>query len=217
MATYTDDQLRAEVDRAVAAAVASAEARVRAEFEPRLAELTDAQQEAARQQEIATAVEAAVSPLQAQVEQLQTDLDAKTLEASALQEQVTAFETAAAAAAAEAERQERVQAVRQERIDKVKAVAGNRPSLDTWLEENGDRWAEMTDEKFEATLEAYRETASAFAGSGGLPRPQTAMTATATAGGTPPAKGGGDSPSSGAGLLRELRELRPAGAGADRS
>ncbi len=207
VATYDETQLKAEVARAVAEAVAAAETKVRAELEPRLTELTDAQREAAQAAAVATAVSAATAPLNEQVAKLQEDLDAKTLEASGLQTQVAAFEEATTKA--EADRIAAEQAAL--RVDRVREVAADRPGLDKWIEDNTERWLAMDEDKFTATLEGYKDAMSAMpAPAGGLPRPTTAMTATA---------GGATKSATGAtgfgALLREIRDLRPAGA--DRS
>lgn len=139
--TYTEEELRAQLDVAVNQAVG--------DLRTQLADLQASQEAAAIEERVRTAVEAAASPLQAQVTELQTKLDAAVLETAAEKARADQLEAAVAEAARTAE----VAARRDARLDQVK-VAAPRFSQE-YLAENAQRWAEMADEEFAERLVEY--------------------------------------------------------------
>lgn len=139
--TYTEEELRAQVDVAVNQAVG--------DLRTQLADLQASQEAAAIDERIRTAVEAATGPLQTQVAELQTQLDAAVLERAAA---VTRAE-AAEAAVSERDRAAEVASRREDRLAKVKDAA---PSFDeAYLAANAQRWAEMAEEDFAERLLEY--------------------------------------------------------------
>lgn len=135
--TYTEAELKAAVDKAVAEATA--------EMQAKLAELANSQAEAASAQ--------AKSDLEAQVADLQAKLDAAVLEAAQAKEEKENLQKAWDEEKAAEEEAKALAARRDERLAKVKEVA-NFP--EDYLEQNGDRFAALSDEDFEARLEEWR-------------------------------------------------------------
>lgn len=153
--TYTEDELRAQVDVAVSQAVG--------DLRTQLADLQASQEAAAIEERIRTAVEAATGPLQTQVTELQSQLDAAKLETAAA---VTRAETAEAAVA-EAARATEVASRRDARLAKVKEAA---PGFDqAYLDANAQRWAEMAEEDFAERLVEYAAISGATPSDDGPP------------------------------------------------
>lgn len=140
--TYTEDELTAHVDAAVSRAVG--------DLRTQLADLQASQEAAAIEERVRTAVEAATQPLQAQVTELQGKLDAAELEKTAEKARADTAE----AAIAEAQRSAEIATRTDARIAKVKEAVGERFGED-YLKENATRWAEMTEEAFEAQVKEY--------------------------------------------------------------
>lgn len=194
MKTYSEDELRAEVDRAVAEATGPLSAQ--------LAELQGKETQA----HIDAAVAAAVDEAQGRITELEASLDAEVIKANQATEQYDQLVTFLAEKAAEAERQALVAARRTERVGQVSEVAN---FSEEYLESNADRWADMDDEAFtayladlQATTEAAKAALSKTDGDAGdkastVPA-ATAMTAAATA----PAGSGRTSAIKGAFALR---------------
>lgn len=177
MGTFSEEELQAAIDAAVAEATAP--------LQSRIAEL-----EAAKKQE---AENSAQAELEAKITELESKLDAAVLEATQAKEEKDALQQAwddEKAAAAEAEQ---VAARRDERLSQVKELAC---FPDEYIEENGDRFAAMSDEDWNARLEEWKtvvkpkETASS-----GVPA-KTALTA---------ARQSNEGDGSSLGLLREFR------------
>jgi hypothetical protein len=160
MATFSDEEVQAAVDAAVAAAVAEATSPLTS----RIAELEGSAQQ--------TEVEQMKSDLEARISELEGKLDAAVLEATAAKEEKAALEQTIEDEKAAAEEAAAVTARREERLQKVKEVA-NFP--DTYLAENADRFAAMSDEDFNARLEEWT-TLSKPSESTGIPK-TTALTA----------------------------------------
>lgn len=140
MATFTDEELQAAVDAAVAAAVADATSPLKS----RITELESSAQQ--------SEVETMKSELEARVSELEGKLDAAVLEATTAKEEKAAVEQAWADEKAAAEEAVAVTARRDERLQKVKEVAS---FPDAYLTENADRFAAMSDDDFNARLEEW--------------------------------------------------------------
>lgn len=175
--TYTEEELRAQVDVAVNAAVG--------DLRTQLDALSASQEAAAIEERIRTAVAEATAPLTAQVTELQNSLDTAVLEAAAATTRAETAETAITAAATAAE----VAARSEARLELVKAAA---PGFsEEFLAANAERWAAMGDEEFAARIEEYKAlspAAGAPAG-GGIPTTSAlqATTGDVGAGGRKPA------------------------------
>jgi hypothetical protein len=159
--TYTEDELRSEVDKAVADATGTLQARL-SELEGKGA--------------IDAAVAAATDELNARIGELEGQLDAAVLEANTARDahaSVVAWLEAEATTAAQAAE---IASRRAERLDAVKEIAN---FTDGQLEERADRWASMNDVEFAALLDDYRAVTRPD-GAGAAPIPTaTAMTAAA--------------------------------------
>jgi hypothetical protein len=133
-----------DLDKAVAAAVASLQAEVDAlrQFKAEI-ESTDA----------AKAHEAAVAAVEAEKADLQAKLDAANIEVNEWKtkhDEVTAW---LAAEAEMAEKEAQIAALRDERVEAVKAL---QIFADDYVEENAQRYAEMTDEVFTASIADWK-------------------------------------------------------------
>lgn len=167
--TYTEEELRAQVDVAVGQAVG--------DLRTQLADLQASQEAAAIEDRIRAAVEAAAAPLQAQVTELQSKLDAAVLEAATA---VTRAE-AAEAAVAEAARATEVASRRDARLALVKDAA---PGFDeAYLAENAQRWAEMAEEDFAERLLEYAAISGGKVDDGGPPSTSALQATTGDSGG----------------------------------
>lgn len=176
MRTYTEDELRAEVDRAVAEATGSLSARL-AEFEGKESQAV-----------VEAAVTAAVEEANGRIAELEGQLDAAVIKANESAEAHDSLVAYLSEQAAEAERQALIAARRTERVGQVREVAN---FTDAQLEERADRWAAMEDDEFAAALADYRDIAAAaaagtVANTAEIPS-ATAMTAAAS---SPPAGAG---------------------------
>lgn len=141
MTTYTEDELKAQVAKAVADATAPLEAK--------LVELQAADQESATAAAIAQAVADATAPFEAQVAELQAKLD--TAEAARKQAEDGLAERLQADADREAK--EKLDAAKAERLE---AVADTKLFTAEYMAENADRWASLTDEAWDAQIAEYR-------------------------------------------------------------
>lgn len=180
--TYTEDEVRA--------AVAEAVSDLRAEVDELRAEKATNEGE----QALADLREA----LEGEKTELQTKLDAATLEAENAKKERDDIVAWLDGEAKSAEEKAAIEARRDERIEKVKEAA-NFP--ETYIEENADRIAAMSDEEFDARLSEWAAlSGTKSAGDDELPR-ETALRAAR--------EGRDDTTRKSAG--RELRELRQSG------
>jgi len=123
-------------------------------LEAELQELRDSKS----QEEVAAQLKAATDPLEAQIAELKGQLDDAVADAASSK---TAYDELVALLEAEQQRADEESAVaarRDERVAKVREAA-NFP--DEYIEANAERWAEMSDEAFEAALDGWREIAAA--------------------------------------------------------
>lgn len=153
--TYTEEQVKAAVDEAVAAA--------RTELEARIEELEAVKEKS----EIDVAVAAATEELTTKVADLESKLDEKTIEANTAAERVEAIETYLTEVAEAAEKAAEVAARKEERVTAVRDVAN---FSDEEIADRADRWAEMAAEDFERQLEDYKAIASKIPNSGREPK-----------------------------------------------
>ena len=133
---FTQEQADALIEAAVAKALAVAE------------------------DEKAKAIADAVSTLTVEVEKLTADVaslqearDADQIALAAEKERVAALESDIASRDEAVARQAR----REERLAQVREVAS---FTETYIEDNADRWTNMSDEQFASTLEDYKDMAS---------------------------------------------------------
>lgn len=154
MKTFTEDELKAAIDEAVAKATAELQEKVKT-FEASVQE-----------SEVEGKIEAAKAELQTKVDELQGQLDAAVLEAKTEKDNREAIEAWLAEEATKAEQAKEIAARREDRVAKVKEVAD---FPEDYLEKNADRFAAMSDEDFEARLEEYREIAEKAGKGGGIP------------------------------------------------
>lgn len=136
--TFTEVELQAAVDKAVADATAAMQAK--------LAELEG-------NQALETAVATAKAELEAQVADLQTKLDAAVAEATQAKEAKEALETAVQAEKDEAAAAAEIAARIEDRTAKVKEI-GCFP--DEYLTANAERFAAMSEEDFTARLDEWK-------------------------------------------------------------
>jgi hypothetical protein len=156
MATFTDEELQAAVDAAVADATSP--------LKDRIAELETTAQQGEWEQ--------AKADLEARVTELEAKLDAAVLEATQAKEERDQLQADWDAEKASVEEAKTVAARRDERLQKVREVAS---FPDAYLEQNADRFAAMSDDDFNARLEEWTAI-SKPAASGGIPK-TTALTA----------------------------------------
>lgn len=184
--TYTEEDLKAAVDKAVAEATAATTAKVQ--------ELEGAAQQ--------SEVEAKVTAVKAEADEflaaVQKQLDEKVLEAKAAQDELTAIKAWLDDEKAKQDRESDQAARRDERVAKVKEVAS---FPDDYVTANADRWSAMDDEAFQTYLEDIKVVASKTEGTT-VPA-KTAMTAAREN------SGGGDGKVGS--VLREVLDLRQAG------
>jgi DNA repair exonuclease SbcCD ATPase subunit len=156
--SYTEEQLKAKVDEAVASATKDLEAKVK-----ELEEVRSASEVEAKLAEAKAEAETKISEIQAQ-------LDTAVLEAEKAKtekEEILAF---LEAESKKAEEQAALVARRDERLKQVAEVAS---FPEEYAEANADRWAALDEEQFAALLEDYK---AAGAKKEGLPA-TTALTA----------------------------------------
>lgn len=164
--TYSEDELQAEVARAVAEATGPLSAQ--------LAELQGKETKAS----VDAAVAAAVEEHQARITELEAQLDAAVIKANEVTEQHDQLVTFLAETAAETERQTLVAARRSERVAQVAEVT-NFSEED--LEKRADRWADMDDAEFAEALADLRATTEAAKAALVASGDKTPTTPTATA------------------------------------
>lgn len=133
--TYTEAELKAAVDRAVAEAT------------------SELQQKA----QLEAAVSAAKAEAEEQVKDLQAKLDAAVLEATSEREKRESIEKAQKEAEEKAAREAEIAARRDERLAQIREVA-NFP--EEYLTANSDRFAGMADEDFAKALDDWRAIAA---------------------------------------------------------
>lgn len=126
------------------------------DLEGKVAELT-ASTEASQ---VDAAVAAATSDLEAQVADLQSKLDGAVLEASTAASKYDEVVSYIEAIATEQAAAEEAAARKDARVAAVKEVAS---FPDSYLEENADRFAAMSDEQFEITLDGFKAQQEALA------------------------------------------------------
>lgn len=164
--TYTEDELKAAVDKAVADATT--------ELTAKLSELENSHQ----QSEIDKAVAAAKAQSGESIKELQSKLDAAVLEAQTEKQAREELETSIATEKQAAQEAAELEARMTERLEKVKEVAS---FPDDYLNENADRWARMSDEEFEKTVADWKVIAAKSVSD--IPK-VTAMTASREESGT---------------------------------
>lgn len=142
---YTDDQIKAQIAEAVAAAVKPLQEALAEVDEAKVAAETEAQIAAVR------------SEAEAKLAEVQTQLDAALVTA---EQHKTNHENIVAYLAAEEERiaeEEAAEARKTERIEKIKAAL---PLLkDEFVDANASRWAAGSDEEFDILVETLKEAA----------------------------------------------------------
>lgn len=142
MATFTEEEVQAAVDKAVAEASTS--------LQTRITELEGNQQQSALEQAIADAK----AELETKIVELQTQLDAAVLEAAQAKEAKDSLQEAWDAEKQSAEQAAEIAARRDERLAKVREVAS---FPDQYLEDNAERFAALSDEDFAARLAEWAE------------------------------------------------------------
>lgn len=140
--TYTEEELKAAVDAAVA------------ELTTKVQELEAAQ----KTSEIDAQVAEVKADLEGQIAELQNTIDTLTVERDAARQEFADFKTELEQYAAEEAAAAELARVRAERIEKVKEVAS---FSEERIEERADVWASMSEEAFEALLADWREVAAA--------------------------------------------------------
>lgn len=139
--TYTDDDVKAKVADAVAAATA--------ELKTKLSELEGSQ----AQSEKDAAIAEAKAELQAQIDEIQAKLDAKEVELTTARDEKSHLEKFWADAVAEAETVAAAAARKGERVEQL-TTAGLFD--EKYISENADRFAAMSDEDFTARMEEWK-------------------------------------------------------------
>jgi hypothetical protein len=143
--SYTQEDLEAQVAAAVAKATGPLEAQ--------LNELKASKD----QQEGQQAQTEAIAAKDTEIAELQSKLDTAVLEASKSAEDKTAIEAFWTKAVEDAEQAQALETRKGERITKLKEVVS---FPETYLDENADRFAAMSDEDFAARLDEYAQVAS---------------------------------------------------------
>jgi len=152
--TYTEDELKEQVDKAVKKALkADAEAR----------EATSA--------DVAEAVAAVQAGYDAEIAELRSELDLKVLEVTNAQLEVAAIKAWLQSEADAAAEFQLITARKAERLAKVKEVAA---FPEDYLSTNADRFAAMSDEDFQVALDGWAAISSHHSGGDTIPT-QTAL------------------------------------------
>ncbi len=133
MSTYTEEDVQAAVEHAVA------------ELSAQVAALQTAAQESEIEARIAAVQEAAA----AEVEELRAQLDAAVLEKANAESELESFKAELEELAAAEAREAEIASRREARVAQVKEVAS---FPDDYVDANADRFAAMSDEDFEARL-----------------------------------------------------------------
>lgn len=180
--TYTDDDLKAAVDKAVAETTSEV-----SELKAKLSELENSQQ----QSEIDKAVADVKAESEAAVKELQEKLDAAVLEVQTEKKAREDLEGSIAAEKQAAEEAAALEARKEQRLVQVKEVAS---FPDDYLTANAERWAKLPDDEFAKLIEDWKVIASK---TDATPPATTAMTASR--------EEGGNQPRSALSTLREIR------------
>lgn len=181
MATFSEEELQAAVDSAVAEATAP--------LKSRITELETTHQQ--------SEWETAKADLDTKIADLESKLDAAVVEVTQAKEAKEAVEQAWAEEKQAGEEATAMAARREERLQKVREMAC---FPEEYVEQNGDRFAAMSDDDFSARLDewaALAKTGDTGKGNGEVPK-KTALTAARQ-------EQGGDESS--LGLLREFRRV----------
>lgn len=157
--TYTEDDLKAAVDKAVAEATS--------ELKAKLSDLENSQQ----QTELDKAVADVKAEAESTVKELQEKLDAAVLEAQTEKQAREDLEASIAAEKQAAEEAAALEARKDQRLTQVKEVAS---FPDDYLTANAERWAKLDDDEFAKLIEDWKVIASK---SDAKPPTKTAMTA----------------------------------------
>lgn len=131
--TYTEEDLKAAVEEAVAEALAPF-------------------QESANLEALQAAIDEAIAPIQAQVEELQNQLDTATLRAEKAEKDYADLVALLEAAKAEEEAKAALEARKAERLEAVKDLGFS----EDWVNERLDRWTAMADEVFQELLDTWK-------------------------------------------------------------
>lgn len=174
---FTEEEVQAAVDRAVAEATSS--------LTDKIAELQQSQQVRALEE----AVDKAKAEMQAELVELQAKLDAAVLEAQQAKEAKEALQTAWDAEKEAVEEAQKLAALKEERVGQLKELAF---FPDDYVEENGDRFAAMSEDDFTARLDEWKALLDK---SDALPK-KTALTASR------------EGTTTNGSMLSELRNLR---------
>jgi hypothetical protein len=177
-ALFTEEEVKAAVDRAVAEATSS--------LTQKITELQQSQQSKA----LEDAVVEAKAEVQVEIDDLTAKLDAAVLEAQQAKEAKEALQTAWDSEKEVAEEARLFASRREDRVAKVREVEC---FPDDYVEQNADRFAAMSDEDFDARLEEWKALLDKDEP---IPK-KTALTASR--------EGNGNSNTS---MLGELRNLR---------
>lgn len=128
--TYTEDELRAAVEAAVAS----------------LAAQLHQAQTAAQVSEVEARISTAREEARAEIEEIQRQLDAAVVEAGAAKGELAAYKADIEELAADEVRKAEIASKRTSRITRAKEVAS---FPDGYVEERADSWAALSDEEFE--------------------------------------------------------------------
>lgn len=190
--SYTENEVQAQVQAAVDAAVA----RVRSEKDAEISQLQASQAQAATD----AAVAAATEELNARLTELQNELDVKTAEAATEKAAREALETANAERDAEATRAAETASRKDARIATVREIA-NLAGVDELVAKSADRWAAMADADFETIVDNLKDVAAKAPAPAGPPPRRTSPMTAAEEGGT------GKRASTGS-VVRDIRDRR---------
>lgn len=186
--TFTETELKAAVDKAIAEAITPLEAE--------LTTFRQGQMSADVEQKIAEAK----APLETQIADLQSQLDEKVIEAQTASSELASLKTflddAAAAEAAQAEVAARVEARKSEVAEVVEFP-------EEYITANAERWAGMDDEGFATYIDGLKVTAEK-AGTAKVP---TGTALTASREGSRQTTGNGKVVASGLAAIREMRSV----------
>jgi hypothetical protein len=149
--SFTQEQLDAAVAKAVAEATGP--------LTQRIEELSAS----AKETEVGKAISDALAPKEAEIADLQSKLDAAEARATKAETEFTDFKAAAEAKEKEDEENKAREA---RKGDRVKAMKDAKVFSDTYVDENADRFAAMSDEDFAARMEEWKAV-TASKGEGG--------------------------------------------------
>lgn len=161
MKTYSEDEVEALVQKAVADATA--------ELSTKLAGI-EAEKTDAEKAEVATQM----AELDEKIKELHAKLDTAVLETANANQEKADLVAYLESVNADAERAAEIASLRTERVAKVAEVAA---FPQEYLDANTDRWAAMTEQDFEAAVADYAVVAKKDSGTNQIPS-GTALTAT---------------------------------------